>query len=89
MLVRLSRRTPEAIGARVLPDAVRWIWWLSLPAILVVAWVVFLPVYGGFDEHFGPVHLAYRVLPPACAVWGLLTLVLCVVVQVVTASRRR
>ncbi|GAA1933463.1 hypothetical protein GCM10009775_26780 [Microbacterium aoyamense] len=81
MLVWLSRRTPVGRLSRVIPDAVRWIWWLSLPAILVGAWFVFLPLYGGFDEHFGPAHLAYRVLPPACALWGVLSVVLCVVVQ--------
>ena len=30
-------------------------------------------------------HLAYRVLPPACAVWGALTVALSIVVQVLRA----
>ncbi len=86
MFVWLWMREPAAQVRRVLGSWVRWMWWISLPVILVTAWIVFLPLYGGFDEHFGPAHLAYRVLPPACAVWGVLTIALCIVVQL---RRRR
>ncbi|MET0734636.1 MAG: DUF4184 family protein [Microbacterium sp.] len=89
MFVWIVRRRPDSVLVRVMPDAIRWAWWLSLPVILVVTWVVFLPLYGGFDEHFGPEHLAYRVLPPACAVWGAITLVLCIVVQAMRSPSRR
>ena len=93
MLVWLVRRRPEASVARTLPAWVRWTWWLSLPACLLAAWLWGLGAYGPLDDDFTAAHLAYRVLPPACAVWGALTLVLCVVVQAVVArggsSRRR
>ena len=45
--------------------------------ILTVAWVIGLAVYGPLDAEFTIQHLAYRVLPQACAVWGLVTVVLC------------
>lgn len=85
MLGWISRRRPAASVHRVLPDAVRWLWWLSLPAALIFAWAVGLVVFGPLDAEFTAAHLAYRVLPPACAVWALATVVLCLVVLV---SRR-
>jgi len=85
MLVWLARREPDASvtsrAPRVLPAGVRLAWWLSLPALLVAAWFGGLAVLGPFDDRFTIAHLAYRVLPPACAVWGVLTLLLCLVVQ--------
>ncbi|MET0411496.1 MAG: DUF4184 family protein [Polyangiaceae bacterium] len=89
MLMWLARRAPVTPRTRVVPDTVRWVWWFSLPVILIVAWFALLPLYGGFDEHFGPAHLAYRVLPPACALWGALTVVLCLVVQARARGARR
>lgn len=80
----LRRATPRPEQRIRVPRAVRVAWWLSLPVILVVAWLVGLLVLGPLTADFTVPHLAYRVLPPACAVWGLLTLVLCVVV----AARR-
>lgn len=86
MLVWLGRREAEASVTRVLPNAVRWVWWVSLPAVLAFAWGWGLAAYGPLDAQFTPAHLAYRVLPSACAVWGAVTLALCLVVQ---ALRRR
>jgi hypothetical protein len=80
------RRTIDEPVPRALPDAVRVAWWLSLPVILIVAWVTGLAILGPLSAEFTPAHLAYRVLPPACAVWAALTVVLCVVAQ---AARRR
>lgn len=71
---------------RVLPAPVRVVWWASLPVVLVVATVIGLIAYGPLTPEWTAQHLAYRVLPPACAIWGVATLVLCVVVQV---ARRR
>lgn len=87
MLVWLARRPREASVTRVLPGWVRVAWWLSLPAGLAIAWLAGLAAFGPLDGEFTPAHLAYRVLPPACAVWGLVTLALCIAVQV--ARRRR
>ncbi|GAA3900405.1 DUF4184 family protein [Microbacterium invictum] len=87
-LVWLIRRAPAASVGGVLPAWVRWAWWLSLPGILVVAWLAGMAAHGPFTAGWTPPHLAYLVLPPACAVWGVITLVLCVLVQVARARRR-
>jgi len=72
---------------RVLSDPVRWIWWASLPTILVSAWAGGLAAFGPLDLEFTFAHLAYRVLPPACAIWGALTVGLAIVVQAVRSRR--
>lgn len=82
------RRHVGTFGARVLPGWVRVFWWLSLPTILIVAVVLGYIAYGPFTAEFTPQHLAYRVLPPASASWGFLTLALCLVVGMVRAQRR-
>lgn len=76
----LRRRTRQASLDRVLPEWVRVAWWVSLPVALVVALLAGLAAYGPLTASWTAQHLAYRVLPPACAVWGALTLVICVVV---------
>lgn len=80
------RRRPQNTVHRVLPAATRVLWWLSLPLILVLAWVWGLTAYGSLTAEWTPQHVAYRVLLPACAVWALLTLAVCV--WVLTARRR-
>ena len=82
----LARRVPVASVDRVLPRWVRIAWWVSLPVVLVAGWGVGLAAYGPLTAAWTAQHLAYRVLPPACAIWGVLTLVLCVVIVV---RRRR
>ena len=82
----LRRRRVEASVPCLLPSWARWTWWLSLPVILTVAWVIGLAVYGPLDAEFTIQHLAYRVLPQACAVWGLVTVVLAVVVQIIVVA---
>ncbi|GAA1843681.1 DUF4184 family protein [Microbacterium koreense] len=84
----LARRTPRAEVSRAVPAAVRWSWWMSLPVFLIGGWVIGLSVFGPLDDDFTVAHLAYRVLPPACALWGLLSLALCVVVQRRRVRRR-
>lgn len=81
----LSRRTAEPV-TRVLPDAVRVAWWVSLPAALVVATLVALAVHGGFGADYTPTHLIYGVLVKVAAAWGVATLLLALFVQVL---RRR
>lgn len=78
----LARRTAAASVPRVLPGWVRVAWWVSLPLILVAAWGIGLAAYGPLTPSWTAQHLAYRMLPPACAVWGALTIVLCLAVAV-------
>ncbi|AUG30142.1 DUF4184 family protein [Microbacterium hominis] len=80
------RRRPPSTPATGIPAAVRWSWWLSLPLVLVCAWAIGVVVHGPFTSAWTVQHLAYRVLPPACAVWGAATLVLCIAIAV---RRRR
>lgn len=84
----LSERDAAASLTRILPAGVRWAWWISLPVILVAAWVGGWVVWGPFDEDFTPPHLVYRVLPQAAAVWGGLSLVLAIGVQIARRRRR-
>jgi membrane-bound metal-dependent hydrolase YbcI (DUF457 family) len=85
--LRRSRRLQRS--DRLLPSWVRVAWWISLPVILVIASMIGFALYGPFTAEFTPQHLAYRMLPPACAMWGALTLVLCLVVAVVRRHRSR
>jgi hypothetical protein len=71
------RRRSRGPVHRMLPDAVRTAAWISLPLALVVGWVGGLLAYGPLTADFTVAHLAYRVLPPTCAVWALLLLALC------------
>lgn len=87
LLLWLARRRPVASVSRAVPLWVRWTWWLSLPVFLLVAWSWGLASFGPLDAEFTAAHLAYRVLPPACAVWGGLTVVLCILVQVSVRNR--
>lgn len=80
-LVWLSRQAPEPVR-RVLPDAARWAWWLSLPVALIVASVVALGLNGGFDEEYTTTHLIYGVLTKVAAAWAAMTLALALFVQV-------
>lgn len=74
---RLQRADPREDVERAMPGGVRLAWWLSLPVVLMTAWVMGFAAYGPFTEGFTYQHLAYRMLPPACALWGVLTLALC------------
>lgn len=78
-------RHPSQVD-RVVPGGVRVAWWCSLPVLLASAWVWGLAVRGPLRDDFTVAHLGYLVLPPACAIWGVLTVVLAVVIQ---ARRRR
>lgn len=65
---------------------ISWVWIAALPVFLLIAVVYGFIVYGPLTDSWTPAHLAYRVLPPACAAWALLTLILCVGILV---SRER
>lgn len=80
-VVWLSRRAPHPRSPRVTPGWVRVTWWISLPVMLLAAWIMGYVALGPFTEQFTFQHLAYRVLPPACALWGAATLLLCIVLS--------
>ena len=86
--LRWLHRRPAVRRPRILPAWARWAWMVSLPVILVAAWIVGLTLLGPLDASFTVQHLAYRVLPPACGVWGAVTIALSLAV-VITAGRRR
>jgi hypothetical protein len=73
----------------LLPGFVRAAWALSHPLALVAAWTWGLIVFGPLHPEFTVAHLAYRVLPPTCAVWAGLTVILCLVVQVLRRGADR
>jgi membrane-bound metal-dependent hydrolase YbcI (DUF457 family) len=85
----LRRRHVAAEVPCLLPNPARWTWWLSLPVILVVAWVIGLAVFGPLGPDWTIPHLAYRMLPPACALWGATTVVLAVAIQVIREREAR
>ncbi|MDQ4215873.1 DUF4184 family protein [Microbacterium sp. ASV81] len=70
------------------PAAVRIVWWLSLPALLVPAILAGLVVYGPPTPGFTAQHLAYRTLPVACGIWAALTIVLVIVLRIRRAQRQ-
>jgi len=77
----LRRRDPAPPVPRVLPDGVRLAWWISLPVVLAVALAIGSVVLGPLTSQWRLEHVAYRTLPPACALWGVFTVALCLVVQ--------
>jgi hypothetical protein len=82
----LTRHAPRPLERR-LPRPVRWAWWSSLPVLLLVALAWGFTTAGPFTDDWTLAHLAYWVLPPACAVWGVLTLALAVAIQVARSRR--
>lgn len=91
-VVWLRRREPTDRVPRLVPDSVRWAWVISLPVILVIGWTIGYAAGGPFTADFTTRHLAYRALPPACAAWGALTILLALGMQIasaVTSSGRR
>ncbi|WP_223586203.1 DUF4184 family protein [Microbacterium sp. OVT16B] len=88
-ILRVTKAVPRESIVRALPSAVRISWWLSLPIILATAWIIGFVAYGPFTDHFTLQHLAYRVLPPACAVWGALTVILCLLLPVFRGRHQR
>ncbi|MGO2050903.1 MAG: DUF4184 family protein [Microbacterium sp.] len=81
-LLWLRRAAPRPAVARSTRPWVRVVWWLSLPVILVAAWLIGYATFGPFTAGFTVQHLAYRVLPLACGIWAMLTLALCVVITI-------
>lgn len=74
------RRRPVQVRAQRLPAWLRWAWLVTLPVALIVAWLIGLAVYGPITPGFTVQHLAYRVLPAACGLWGAMTMLLCVLI---------
>ncbi|MEV4738221.1 MULTISPECIES: DUF4184 family protein [unclassified Microbacterium] len=88
-VLRLRRAEPRADAVQSVPSAVRLAWWISLPAILVTACVIGYLAYGPLTSEFTVQHLAYRMLPPACALWGVLTLLLCLAMPLFRRAHQR
>jgi membrane-bound metal-dependent hydrolase YbcI (DUF457 family) len=84
--VWLRRRRPATLD-RATPPVVRWVWWVSLPATLLAAWLVGMAMYGPLTTEWTAQHLAYRVLPVAVAGWGAATLVLALAVTATRVTR--
>lgn len=80
-----SRRKTET-ARRAFPDAVRIVWWLSLPVALVVAAVIALAVSSAAGTPMSPTAVVYAVLTRVAAVWTIATVVLAVMVSL---RRRR
>lgn len=78
-LVWFVRRRAATGTAPCAPRALQITWWLSLPVFLLSAWIWGLAAFGPLTASFTVRHLAYRVLPPACAVWGVFTLAVCLI----------
>ncbi|MFT4258087.1 DUF4184 family protein [Microbacterium sp.] len=87
--LRVRRAVPREGSGSVLPAGVRIAWWISLPVVLLTAWVLGLIAYGPLTAEFTVQHLAYRVLPPACAIWGALTLLLCLSIPLFRRGHQR
>lgn len=88
-VLRVSAFAPRDSVLRVFPAGVRISWWISLPVILLTAWLVGVVAYGPITAEFTVPHLTYRVLPPACAIWGALTLMLCLLRPVFRGRHQR
>lgn len=82
------RRREAVRRPRPLPVWLRWAWYLSLPVVLISAWLLGMAVYGPLTESFTLQHLAYRTLPAASGLWGGLTVLLCVGIVLTTRGRR-
>ncbi|HWS50773.1 MAG TPA: DUF4184 family protein [Microbacterium sp.] len=83
------QRAAGELPPRMLPSWARIAWWASLPVVLVGALALGLVLYGPLDAEFTVQHLAYRVLPPACAIWGALTLLLAAALPLVRGTHHR
>ncbi|CAH0327265.1 hypothetical protein SRABI128_05930 [Microbacterium sp. Bi128] len=80
----LARRAPQPVN-RVIPDAARLAWWLSLPLALLVSSASAIVLAGGFGPDFTPTHLIYGVLTKVATAWAVVTVALALAVQ----ARRR
>lgn len=88
-LLRLRRAEPRDHVVQTVPAGVRLAWVISLPVILATAGVMGFVAYGPFTAEFTVQHLAYRMLPPACALWGALTLLLCLAMPLFRRAHQR
>lgn len=88
-ILRLRRADPREEVERSVPGSLRLAWSLSLPAVLIIAWIAGYAAYGPFTDGFTYQHLAYRVLPSACALWGVVTLALCLTLPMFRRRHQR
>lgn len=83
------RRQPLLTLRSPVSPWVRWGWMLSLPALLVAGWFLGLARLGPLTAEFTVQHLAYRTLPTAAGLWGVLTILLCIAVVVIVPLRAK
>ena len=79
----LRRARPRPHVQRPTRSWVRVLWWVSLPVILIAAWLIGYATLGPLTPDFTVQHLAYRVLPFASGIWAMGTLALCVALTIV------
>ncbi|MCM3780307.1 DUF4184 family protein [Microbacterium hydrocarbonoxydans] len=89
MLLWLDRAEVRDDVVQSVPARMRLAWWASLPVVLAVALILGYALHGPFAEDFTAQHLAYRMLPPACALWGAATLVLCLSLPLFRRTHQR
>lgn len=75
-------RRGSSPSRRTLPDAVRVVWWSSLPIGLLVAAVIAVALSASEGAVISPTALVYAVLTRVAAVWAVATVLLALVVQV-------
>ncbi|RWR15635.1 DUF4184 family protein [Microbacterium enclense] len=80
-LLWVSRRGVAPVR-RVLPDAVRVIWWVSLPAALVIGGVIAVVATASAGTVITPTALVYAVLTRIAAAWAIASVLLALTVQV-------
>lgn len=74
---------------RVLPNATRVVWWVSLPVALVVSGAVAMTISASVGEAMTPTALIYGVLTRIAAAWAIASVLLAVTVQVVRRPKIR
>jgi hypothetical protein len=81
--VRWLRRQPNDVAlARILPGWLRTTLWCALPVVLFAALGWGIATYGPLRPGYSAEHLAYQVLPPAFAMWGMLVAAMCLIVLI-------
>ena len=87
-VVWLSRRGSTPVR-RVLPHTVRVIWWVSLPAALLIAATIAVVLTASAGTVITPTALIYGILTRVAAAWAVVSVLLALTVQVRRRSQIR